>query len=227
MGQVQIGTIDFKNGWGSILERGTYYDFISDPHGIVPPLFGAAADDLVIVEGVDDPASADAARAHLRDGVRLGCLLSAWSFDPPEDHPDGLDLTYLDALVNDFRGINDDLDTLEGVRGEHFTRLLTWQPRIDPSRTALFALIMPGPLDEVGWRDRGAAAWLGATFDANGYDAVIFAGRKYDAAEMAILGDFAAEMAAAVALPLILATPARVGSIPPPFAMNFTLGRLY
>lgn len=222
--QTQIGPIRFNNGHGSILELGLSYGFGSDLHDIASPWFGHPDDDVVIIERIGTPELADAARARVRPGVRVGCLLSALNFEPPEDHPDEADFTYVAALVNDFRGINDDLGTLDGVRGEHFTTLLTWQPRIDPAKTALLALITPGPLNEVDWRDHGAAARLAATFDANAYDAIIVAGQKYDPAEIKILTHFADEMAHALQLPLIIATPSRLVTVPRPFAMNFTLG---
>ncbi|MGZ3499422.1 MAG: hypothetical protein ACXWNK_09180 [Vulcanimicrobiaceae bacterium] len=227
MDDIQLGPMRFKKGHGAILERGPLYDFVSDPDGIVPALFGSPDDDLVSIEYVLEPLEVQAAAQRLHPGARLGGVLSAWNFDPPEDHPEEPEFQYLDAVIYDFRGINDDLDTLEGVRGEHFNRLLTWQPRIDPAKTALFAHVTPGPLLEVLWRDRDAAARLAATFDANGYDAVILSGHKHDHAEITILTDFAAEMADAVGRPLILATPSRLVTVPQPFAMNFTLGRLY
>ena len=180
-----------------------------------------------MISNVLEPSDVEAATRLLRPGATLGGMLSAWNFDPPEDHPEEPEFQYLDAVVYDFHGINDDLDTLEGIRGDHFTRLLEWQPRIDPARTALFALVTPGPQYEVGWRDRGAATRLAATFDAKGYDAVILAAHHDDATEVAVLTAFVVEMHAAVELPLFIATPSRLATIPKPFAINLTLGNLY
>jgi hypothetical protein len=155
-------------------------------------------------------------------GASIGRILSAWNFDPPEAHPDGFDFAWLSALVNDFRGINDDLDTTEGIRGGHFTCLLSWQPRINPERTALFAWITPGPDNEVAFRDEDAAPLLAELLAKHGYDAVFLSGYNEDAFEMETLTQFAEGMQRGADLPLILATYSEGAFAHAPFAMHFT-----
>ncbi len=159
----------------------------------------------------------------LLGNAKLGTILSAWNFDPTEDYPDGFDLTWATALINDFRGINDDLGTLEGVRGEHFTRLLSWQPRVDKDRTALLAWVTPEHLEAVSG-EPDAAPRLAEAFALNGYDGIILSGGVEDASGMETLTMFAEGMRRGASLPLILATRRETELVVEPFAMHFWRG---
>ena len=176
-----------------------------------------ADDAFVAFESVRGANSASAAIAALPPGVRLGAILSAWSFDPTDDHPRDPEFTWASILVNDFRDINDDLDTLGGIDGEHFTTLLEWQPRIDPNITALLAWVRPGPSGEVMYRDADAAPKLGASLDAHGYDGVVLSGLHESDEETKIICEFADRLRAGGSLVLMLARESELNVLPAPF----------
>jgi hypothetical protein len=155
--------------------------------------------------------------------VPLGSILFAMNFDPPEDHPQGFDFTWVSALVNDFRGINDDLDTLEGLGGDHFNTLLEWQPRVDPSTTASLAWVRPGPPDAVAFRDPDAAPRLAQILTKHGYNGIILSGDRDDDLEMETLTAFANGMQRGTSTPLTIARRRRPGILTPPFSMQFRI----
>ncbi len=194
--------------------------------GLLAPGISRSWEDTLSEVRADDALAAfESVRAHnassanvgLPPRVMLGAILNAWHFDPTDDHPRDPEFTWASVLVNDFRDINDDLDTLGGIEGEHFTTLLEWQPRIDPNRTALLAWIKPGPLGEVTYRDVDAAPKLGVTLEAHRYNGVVLSGLHESDEEMEALRAFADSLRANGSLALMLARESELAVLPAPF----------
>lgn len=161
--------------------------------------------------------NSSSASVGLPPRVLLGAILSAWHFDPTVDHPRDPEFTWASVLVNDFRDINDDLDTVSGVDGQHFTTLLEWQPRIDSNITALLAWVRPRQRGEVAHRDPVAAPQLGVALEAHGYSGVILSSLHESDEETEALCAFADGLRHDARLVLMLARESELNVLPAPF----------
>lgn len=223
----RIGQLEFIHGHGTMIDP-PIYDPIAAIVQAGAQTLGFPDDDLVALGGHLTPEASSLARHYLPHGAKLGLFLNACLFDPPSDHPEGFEFDYLPAVIFDFVGINDDLGRADQVLGGHFSRLLSWQPRIDHKRTTLMAQIQPEDPEEfeIRWKDRDAAPMVAEQLAASGYDAVILAGRACSEEEIALLAGYATEMRRGALLPAILATSTRLAVVPEPFIMNFTTQHL-
>lgn len=220
MDGMKLGPLFFKHGRAALL-YGWYPDvFQCDASNRAATSFGNPDDDLVAIQFIPGPEEARVASTRLFPGSRLGCILSAWNFDPPEDHSGEFEFDCFAALVNDFQGINDNLGTDIGVRGPHFQSLLEWQPRVNTRNTALLARVEPENLREIFRQNQDAPRMLVETLVSYGYDAIILSANPDDAH---LLPDFAALMNRIANIPMIIASKKRMATVPAPFDMNFTV----
>jgi len=171
---------------------------------------GRETDSIVAFDGVCE-GSASPLRSRLASGVALGSIQFAMNFDPPEDHPVGFDFSWVSALIADFRVINDDICTVEGLHGDHFNTLLAWQPRVDPAVTALLAWVQLSPRVE-----NEAGPLLAEIFETNRYDGIILSGDREET-----VAAFATEMHRGTHLPLMIAQPEEERTLVLPFSMQF------
>ena len=211
-------TIAVPSPYGLIISRASSDGYPTEGEGAV----GDATDGIVAIERLLEH-DAPKPRSRLPRGALLGAVLSSLNFDPAEDHP-YLEFGFVDVLINDFRDINERIDTLEGVTSEQFARILSWGPRIDPATTKLFAFVAPDWDSPNPYGDREAALRLGQTLNQNGYGAIIFdTGYNWDLRQRALLYRFA-EAVRSVAPLLTAVCRMKLDAVPDAtFSMQFRI----
>jgi hypothetical protein len=134
---VQIGCLELQT------KQALLATCLRSPSGGLPERIGLSGDSFVafpFLSAVDVPVL----KRHVSSGTLVAACLSAFNFDPIEDHPEEPDFLWTSILLEDFSDINDDLGMVAGVRGGHFQTLLSWRPRVDPKQTASIAMVAPG-----------------------------------------------------------------------------------
>ena len=208
-GQLCVGAITLTTRSG-VLAPGIYrpwWDTLSE----------IRADDAFVAFESVRVRNASGASVDLPPRVLLGAILSAWHFDPTDDHPRDPEFTWASVLVNDFRDINDNLATVGGIDGEHFATLLEWQPRIDPTITALLAWVQPGPLGVIAHHYTAAASKLAVILEAHGYNGVVLSGFHESDEETEVVCAYADGLRANRNLVLMLARESEMDVLPAPF----------
>jgi hypothetical protein len=192
---VKLGRIDFVGSTGVIL---TWW-----PRVIVLPASAASADNAFVAFPHAGPNELPTLATLVSESTKVAAILPALNFDPPEDHPSEAEFTWTDLLLNDFGDINDDIGTVAGVSGVHFRRLLKWQPRVDPERTALVAIVEPGPYERTSFLEPASLPILGEALVDSCYNAIAIRSKAGTDAEFHDVASYAENLGNVTGLPIL------------------------